>query len=114
MDAGRLDKRAVVMRRPVITDDEGEDSGQRGDYAPAMTLWANYKPLSAREAAEGGRAQNVETGTLTIRDSVQARTITNGERIVLQGRDFGVTGAGLPDRRTGMIQLNISTDLGGQ
>lgn len=114
MDGGRLDKRAVVMRRPIIADDQGEDTGERGDYAPAMTLWANYRPSSAREAAQGGRAQNVETGTLMIRDSVQARTITNGERLVLQGRDFGVIGVGLPDRRTGMIQLNISTELGGQ
>ena len=114
MDAGKLDKRAVVMRRPVITDADGDDTGRRGDYAPAMTLWANYKPLSAREAAQGGRAQNVETGTLTIRDSTQARTITNGDRITVQERDFGIAGVGLPDRRTGMIQLNISTDLGGE
>lgn len=114
MDSGRFEKRATVMRRPVIEDADGEDTGQRGDYAPAMTLWANYRPLSAREAAQGGRAQNVETGTLTIRDSAQARTVSNADRIALQGKDFGITGVGLPDRRTGTIQLNISTDLGGE
>ena len=113
MDPGRLDRRATVMRRPVVTDADGEDTGQRADYAPVMTLWAHYRSLGAREAAQGGRAQNVETGMLTIRDSAQARTITNGDRIALQDRDFGIAGVGLPDRRSGLIQLTIATDLGG-
>lgn len=112
MDPGRFDRRAVVMRRAVITDIDGDPVGA-GDYAPVMTLWANYWPLGAKEAVQGGRAQNVETGTLTIRDSVQARTVTNGDRIALQGRDFGIAGIGLPDRRSGTIQLTIATDLGG-
>lgn len=112
MDPGRFDRRAVVLRRAAVTDADGDVVGA-GAYEPVMTLWANYWPQVAREAAQGGRAQNVETGTLPIRDSAQARTVTNGDRIALQGRDFGIAGIGLPDRRSGTIQLTIATDLGG-
>lgn len=114
MDPGRLDRRAQFMRRPVILDNDGEDTGQRGDYAPVFALWSNYRPQSAREAAQGGAAQNVENGILTIRDGAQARTITNGDRVKIQGRDFNIDGVGLPDRRRGTIQLNVSSNLGGE
>lgn len=112
MDPGRFDTRATIRRRPVLADADGDPVGA-GDYAPVMTVWANYRPQGAREAAQGGRAQNVETGTLTIRDSTQARTVTNADRVTLRGRAFNITGLGLPDRRAGTIQLTIATDLGG-
>lgn len=114
MDAGRLDQRADILRRPPILDEQGTDTGDRGPYALAFTIWANFRQQSLREAAQGGAARNVEAGTLTIRDSIQARTVTNGDRVVLQGRDFAIEGAGLPDRRTGLITLTISSNLGGE
>lgn len=112
MDPGRFDTRATILRRAILADADGDPVGA-GDYAPVMTVWANYRPQGAREAAQGGRAQNVETGTLTIRDSTQARTVTNADRVTLRGRDFNITGLGLPDRRSGTIQLTLATDLGG-
>lgn len=114
MDSGRFEHRAQFMRRPPILEGEGDDTGDRGPYALAFTLWANFRPQSAREAAQGGQAQNVETGTLTVRDTAQSRTITNADRVVLQGRDFAVEGVGLPDRRTGLISMNVSSNLGGE
>ena len=63
---------------------------------------------------QGGAAQNVESGALTVRDSAQARTITNADRVLLRGRNFAVEGVGLPDRRTGLITLVVSSNLGGQ
>lgn len=114
MDPGRLDLRAQFSRRPPILDEAGEDTGDRGDYVPVFTVWANFRTQSVREAAQGGGAQNVEDGTLTIRDSEQARTVTNGDRVLLQGRDYAITGVGLPDRRTGLIAIVLSSNLGGQ
>lgn len=114
MDAGRFDQRADVLRRPPILDDQGEDTGDRGPYAVSFSVWANFRPQSLREAAQGGAARNIETGTLTIRDSITARTIANGDRIVLQGRNFAIEGVGLPDRRTGQISLSITSNLGGE
>jgi head-tail adaptor len=114
MDSGRFECRAQFMRRPPVLDDQGEDTGDRGPYASVFTLWANFRPQSVREAAQGGGAQNVETGILTVRDTAQSRTITNGDRATIQGRDFAIDGVGLPDRRTGLIALNVSSNLGGE
>lgn len=114
MYARRLDQRAAFFRRPPILDAGGRDTGDRGPYALAFTVWANFRPESVREAVQGGAARNIETGTLTVRDSLQARTINNGDRVVLQGRDFVVDGVGLSDRRTGTIALSISSNLGGE
>lgn len=114
MDPGRFDQRAQFLRRPPILDNEGQDTGDRGPYAEAFTLWANFRAQSVREAAQGGAAQNVETATLTLRNTASARTITNGDRVKIQGRDFAIEGVGLPDRRTGLIALNVSSNLGGE
>ncbi|KQP36692.1 head-tail adaptor protein [Methylobacterium sp. Leaf100] len=114
MDPGRLDLRAQFLRQPPILDAEGRDTGDRGDYASVFTVWANFRTQSVREAVQGGGAQNVEEGALTIRDSANARTVTNADRVLLQSRNFAVTGVGLPDRRTGLIVLTLSSNLGGQ
>jgi len=112
MAAGPLDQRAQFMRRTVTKDADGQVVSV-GDYAPIFHRWANFRPLTAREAAQGGAAQNVASGVLTIRDGPQARTIVNGDRVQLLGRDFNIDGVALPDRSTGTIALNISSTLGG-
>lgn len=114
MDSGRFELHAQFLREPPILDAGGRDTGDRGAYAPVFKLWANFRPQSVREAAQGGAAHNVETGTLTIRDSVKARSVTNGDRVLLLGRDFAIEGVGLPDRRTGLITLTVSSNLGGK
>ncbi|MBY0259594.1 head-tail adaptor protein [Methylobacterium sp.] len=114
MDSGRFEHRAEFLRQPAILDEDEQDTGDRGPYAPAFTIWANFRPQSVREAAQGGAAQNVEAGVLTVRTSAQSRTITNADRVKILGRDFAVDGVGLPDRRTGLIALTISSNLGGQ
>lgn len=112
MAAGPLDQRAQFMRRTVITDSDGQPVSV-GDYEPIFKRWANFRPLTAREAAEGGAAQNVVSGVLTVRDGPQARTLGNGDRVQLLGRDFNIDGVAVPDRSTGTIALNISSSLGG-
>ncbi|GEP12258.1 phage head completion protein [Methylobacterium gnaphalii] len=118
MDPGRLDRRAIFLRRPQI------DETTFGDYEPVFTVWANFKQTSLREANQGGAAQNIESGTLAVRTSSQTKTITNGDRVVLDGqlvegavvdgRTFNIGGVGMPDRLSGKIILQIATDLGGQ
>ncbi len=106
MDPGRLDKRVTILRRPPGVN--------RGPYDEAFRAWGRYIPASAREAAEGGQAVNVESGTLLVRTSSETRSITNMDRVLLDGRDFGIEGVQIPDRRTGLISLSIATRLGGQ
>lgn len=110
MDPGRLDRRVTFRRRGAVDGDPAE----RGDYADLFTTWANYRPIPAREAAQGGGAVNVAGGTLAIRDSARARDLVTTDRVTLQGQDFDVKGVDLPDRRSGLILLQIETSLGGQ
>lgn len=113
MAAGLLDLRATFRKRVARKDSDGEVIGY-GDYEPVFVRWANFRPLTAREASQGGTAQNVASGVLTVRDGPQARTITNGDRVTVLGRDFNIDGVALPDRSYGTITLNISSTLGGQ
>ncbi|MGU3418525.1 head-tail adaptor protein [Methylobacterium sp. D54C] len=110
MDPGRLDRRVTFRRRTALDD----DPTGRGDYADLFTTWANYRPAALREAVQGGGAVNVASGTLAIRDSARARDLVTTDRVTLQGQDFDVKGVGLPDRRTGLILMQIETSLGGQ
>lgn len=106
MDPGRLDRRVAFQQRP--------GAGRtRGEFVEVFTLWANYRPENSREAAEGGRAQDVESGTLTVRDTRQSRTLTNADRCTIGGRSFAIEGVGLPDRRSGLLRLRVSSTLGG-
>lgn len=108
MDPGRLDLRVTFRRRPVT------GTISRGPYADVFTVWANYRRAANRELVEAGRAQDVEGGVLLIRDSPQARTVTNADRVMVQGRDIAIEGVGIPDRRSGLITLTLASKLGGQ
>lgn len=110
MDPGRLDKRVAILRRPEVAG----GVSLRGDYQEAFRTWGRYIPASAREASEAGQAVNVESGTLAVRTNGQTRTITSMDRVRVDGRDFGIDGVQIPDRRTGLITLSIATKLGGQ
>ncbi len=108
MDPGRLDKRVAILRRLE------RPGGGRTPYEEVFRAWGRFIPASAREASEGGQAVNVESGTLLVRTNGETRTITTMDRVLLDGRDFGIEGVQIPDRRTGLISLSIATKLGGQ
>ncbi|MCJ2132455.1 head-tail adaptor protein [Methylobacterium sp. E-045] len=108
MDPARLDIRATFRRRPVV------GTVSRGPYADAFTVWANYRRATNREIAEGGQAVDVEAGVLMVRDSTQARTITNADRVVIEGRDFAIEGVAVRNRTSGLITLTLSSRKGGQ
>ena len=108
MDAGKLDRRATFSRRPA-----GATEYDRGDtFEPYLTVWACYVRTKGSEKVEAGRDVDVEAATLVIRDSTQAREVVASDRVTVQGRDFAVASVGLPNRRTGLISLDISSDLG--
>ncbi|MGU3544820.1 hypothetical protein [Methylobacterium sp. A52T] len=69
--------------------------------------------LCARRSRVGG-AVNVASGTLAVRDSARARDLVTADRVMLRGQQFDVTGVGLPDRRSGLLLLQLAMSLGGQ
>lgn len=107
MNPGQLDTRVTFRRRAVLNARERSD-----DYSDFLTVWAKYTRLSGREALQAGRVTDIETGTLRIRDSARAREITNEDRVRVKGRNHAVQAVSLPERRTGFIDIAVSTDVG--
>ncbi|MGY2052955.1 phage head completion protein [Methylobacterium sp. JK268] len=106
--AGSLDRLVTIRRRPQV------GTTSRGPYEDAFKTWGSFRALSVREAIEAGRVQNIENGTLMVRNGPETRTITVADRVMIQGRDFAIEGVGVPDIRTGLIMLAVASGLGGQ
>jgi head-tail adaptor len=88
-----------------------------GDFEPGFTVWAKVDWLRGSESAVSNRLQGLQPVTITIRDSAQARTITNAFRAVAvsgrqirAGQEFNLT-AVAPAQEIGFI--NIMATAGG-
>lgn len=110
--AGELDARVRFDARGL--DANGDPLG---DFVPGFTVWAKVDYLRGSESAQSNRLTGLQPATIVIRDSTQARTITNGFRaVVIAGRGV-VAGQTLnltavaPDRTPGF--LNIMATAGG-
>lgn len=110
IQAERLDQRVTFRRRAVVPVTAGNE---RGGWQNLFTVWAEFRRVNGTEALQGGRLQDVGQGVLRIRDSAQARTITNADRAIVQGRDYRIVSVAPSDRRTGLIEMSISTDRAG-
>lgn len=88
-----------------------------GDWAAGFTVFAAVDWLRGSESAVSNRLQGLQPVTITVRDSAQARTITNGFRAVAvsgrqirPGQEFNLT-ACAPAKEVGF--LNIMGTAGG-
>lgn len=106
MKAGRLDRRVTFRRRA-----KGATVRDRGDFVDLVEVWGDYLRLSVREALEAGREVNVEEGTLRVRWPGEADDVTIGDRVVIDGRERAIVGAGTPDRRAGFIEFTVRSDV---
>lgn len=111
-DAGALDSRVRFDAR--AWDANGDPMG---DFVPGFTVWAKVDYLRGTESAQSNRLQGLQPVVIVIRDSAQARTITNGFRAVIisgrgvfPGQELNLT-AVAPDQTPGF--LNIMATAGG-
>lgn len=109
---GELDAR-------VRFDKRGPDANgdPLGDFIPGFTVWAKVDYLRGTESAQSNRLQGLQPAVIVVRDSTQARTITNAFRAVIvagrgvfPGQELNLT-AVAPDRTPGY--LNIMATAGG-
>jgi SPP1 family predicted phage head-tail adaptor len=106
-----MDKRATVLRRGVLP---AQRAGQAlGDFAPVFTRWAALKWNSARLANEAGQAQPFDDVELVVRIDSQTRTITNQDRISLDGVTYAIEGHPVVYRLKGRIYIRLTSRLGG-
>lgn len=112
ISAGDLDARVRFDARGV--DANGDPLG---DFVPGFTVWAKVDYLRGTESAQSNRLQGLQPTVIVIRDSMQARTVTNAFRAVIMagrgvivGQELNLT-AVAPDRTLGF--LNIMATAGG-
>jgi len=110
--AGELDAR-------VRFDGRGLDANgdPLGEFVPGFTVWAKVDYLRGTESAVSNRLTGLQPVMIEVRDSTQARTITNAMRAeivsgrgVRAGEVLNIT-AVAPGRRPGF--LNIMATSGG-
>lgn len=107
MNPGRFDKRVEVLRADVLP------GARRGnEFKPVATLWGDLRPDNGRETVVGGRVIDTVDAVLVIRNGVEARKVTSADRVRVQGREWRILSAGLPDRRAGTITLQLSSQPG--
>ncbi|MCA0401293.1 MAG: hypothetical protein LCH38_10815 [Proteobacteria bacterium] len=108
--AGQFNRRCTVHRRAVL---DGARGSSRGEYLPVAGLTriaCAYRETGLKEAALGNGAQGLIDAQIILRDCRAARTITNADRVDIEGVGFAIVSAGLPDR--GDIVLQVRKDQG--
>ena len=101
-----MDRRAVFSRR-------GGDNADGDTFEPYLAVWCQYLRVKGSQKVEGGQSLDVEVATLVVRDGAQTRAITAADRVEVQGRGFSVVSVGLPNRRSGLISLDVQSGPGG-
>lgn len=108
MQPGKFDTRLAILRRGLV-------AGERtGAFFEVFSTWcAQTRQTAPRPMVEGGLASDVLDITVRVRDCAQNRTISNADRVTLQGADFAVVNTGLPDRLYQTIELTLRRQIAG-
>lgn len=112
LGAGELDARVRFDARGV--DANGDPLGE---FEDGFTIWAKVQYLRGSESAVSNRLEGKQPVMIDVRDSAQARTITNAMRAVIVSGRGVVPGQVLnvnavaPGRELGF--LNIMATAGG-
>lgn len=111
-DAGSLDARVRFDARG--TDANGDPLGE---FEEGFTVWARVQYLRGSESAVSNRLEGKQPVLIDIRDSAQARSVTNAMRAVIVAGRGVIPGQVLninavaPGRELGF--LNIMATAGG-
>ena len=107
MRAGDLNKRAHFQHIVETPDGAG---GATRQWAPAMTVWAQFSPERARERIQQGRLASNFAGVLRIRWSRSAACLTAQHRVILDCTVYNIRSISNPDQRRDMIEMIVETD----
>lgn len=110
--SGKLNRRGTVLRRAQVTNTRGTARGDFAEVSGLTRIACGYRELSLREIALGSGAQGVIDGEVRVRTSALTRTITNADRIEIDGQGFDIIAAGLPDPDQGVIKLQVKRVAG--
>jgi len=99
MQAGSLDRRVTLLRRSTVEDDFNADAETWSELA---TVWASFKPVSDVERVQAQAVGAVATARFQIRWSTQVRDLSPKDRLLFEGRTYGVSAVKPLGRRTGL------------
>ena len=87
MTAGKLRDRITIQR--AATADDGYGNTVVG-WADLLTVWADVRETTGKEAVAAGRVESSRTATVRIRASSDSRAITEADRAVIRGRVWNI------------------------
>lgn len=110
MDAGKLDRRLVFEKR--IEQSDGFGNTVRPEYVPQFTTRGNRHWLRGGESVMAARLESRQPAILTVRNSEQARSVTNDWRVrdTGDGRTYNVRS--LPNQTQSRHFLEILVESG--
>ena len=101
MYAGKLRHRVIVER---FTESQDATTGEPAEtWSPAGAVWALVEPLAGQELFEAKRIQPEVTHRVTIR---YGSDVTTRDRLVWDGRTFGILSALNIEERRREVQLS--------
>jgi head-tail adaptor len=91
---------------------EAADGNPRGQYAPAFTVWAGFRPMSSQKRSDYGYVEDIASGWLKLRESSQVGTITIADRVAFADPldEFAIDAVPVKDR-SGYRLLRISRKM---
>jgi SPP1 family predicted phage head-tail adaptor len=95
MEAGKLDRRITVERATTTTDAYG---GEVATWVPLGTVWAAVEPISDGERFRAAEVAAQVTTRFRIRWGLG---VTVEDRVVYDGRTYGIVGVKEIGRREG-------------
>ncbi|MBL4757485.1 MAG: phage head closure protein [Rhizobiales bacterium] len=104
MRAGNLRKNAQFQTNITLSDGMG---GVTDGWATQFTQRARLSPVRGKEKVEGGDLTAQATFKLTVRMSVQARTVTEEWRVVIDGANYNIRSIINPDERGKALEMVV-------
>ena len=103
--AGSLDRIVIFLKRAPVPTSIG---AQRGGFEPdGASVWGNFEPKNSVRIAIGDFRTSVPAGVLTVRDGLPSSAVRAQRQVRIDGVDFIVRAAGLPDKRSGTIAFDV-------
>lgn len=96
----------VLLQKPVEVTDAG--GGRTYTWTNVETVWAEVRPISARETLYGMAVANPVTHRISMR---HRSDILPGWRIVYDSREFKILSVVDPDERKHWLELTVEEGL---
>jgi len=105
MAGGRYRERAVFQR---LNAEAVDAYGQpHSAWESLTTVWADLRETTGKERVEAGAVNSAVTGTLRLRYSMDAASITAADRVTIRGSTWNIRSVGEVGRKHKQVEMLI-------